>query len=71
VYKRQILIIVAIILGGFLTYIALKPSACSISREIVINATPEALFPYINNSKKMNDWMPWQDSDPGAKMQYS
>lgn len=67
----NILIIAVVVLGGFLTYVALKPAACNISREIVIRASPETLFPFINNSKKMNEWMPWQDSDPGVKMQYS
>lgn len=68
----KILILFILILGCFLTYIAIKPDSASIiSREIVINVTPDILFPYINNSKKMNDWMPWQDSDPGVKMQYS
>lgn len=67
----KILVVAVVALCGFLIYVALKPSACTISREIVIQASPEALFSYINNSKKMNDWMPWQDSDPGVKMQYS
>lgn len=66
-----ILIIAAVVLGVFLIYVALKPGSCNISRELVIKSSPENLFPYINNSKKMNDWMPWQDSDPGVKMQYS
>lgn len=67
----KILIIAVLLLGGFLTYVAVKPATSNISREIVIKATPETLFPYINNSKKMNDWMPWQDSDPGVKIEYS
>lgn len=57
--------------GIFMAYVGMKPSNCIISREIVIQATPEVLFPYINNSKKMNAWMPWQESDPQVKMQYS
>lgn len=67
----KLLIITVVVLGSFLTYVALKSSANNISREIVIKATPEILFPYINNSKKMNDWMPWQDSDPSVKILYS
>jgi uncharacterized protein YndB with AHSA1/START domain len=67
----KILIVAVVVFGGFLTYVAVKPAASNISREIVIGANPETLFPYINNSKKMADWMPWQDSDPGVKMQYS
>ncbi len=68
---KKIIIVVIVVLGGFLTYVAMKPSDMLISREILINASPETLFPHINNSKKMNDWMPWQDSDPNVKMQYS
>ena len=68
---KKILMIAVLVLGGFLVYVALKPAASTISREIVIKASPETLFSYINNSKKMNEWMPWQDSDPGVKMQYS
>ena len=67
----KILIAVVIFIGIFLTYVALKPAAQTISRELVINATPEKIFPYINNSKKMDEWMPWKESDPGVKMQYS
>lgn len=68
---KKVLMIVVVVAGMFLTYVALKPGGCNISREIVVKASPEVLFPYINNSKKMNDWMPWKDSDPGVQMQYS
>lgn len=67
----KILIVVIVIIGGFFAYVAVKPSAYNISREVVISATPETLFPFINNSKKMNDWMPWQESDPGVKIHYT
>lgn len=69
--KFKISIAFLTIVLGFLIYVAVKPAAMTISRELVVNATPEALFPYLNNSKKMNDWMPWQDSDPSVHMQYS
>jgi uncharacterized protein YndB with AHSA1/START domain len=67
----RILILLAVALGCFLLYVAMKPGACTISRELDIQASPESLFIYINNSRKMNEWMPWQDSDPGVKMEYS
>ena len=41
------------------------------SDEVVIKAPPEALFPLINHSKVMNEWVPWADSDPEMKMEYS
>ncbi len=42
-----------------------------ISRELLIKASPEAIFPYINNSKKADAWMPWSESDPEVKTTYS
>ena len=67
----KIVILAVVIVGGFLVYVAMLPSDCRISRDLVINASPQELFPYINNSKKMNDWMPWKESDPGLQMEYS
>lgn len=67
----KILISVAILVAGFLSYVAIKPSNMVITRELVIKAPPEKIFPYINNAKKADEWMPWKDSDPGVQMQYS
>ena len=66
-----VMIILLVFLGGFFTYVAFKPANQTIARSIDIKASPEAIFPWINHSKNMNDWMPWQDSDPNVKMQYS
>lgn len=63
--------IIALVIAGILIYAALQPSEYLITRELVIKASPEVLFPYINNSQKSNEWMPWKDSDPDVKMSYS
>ena len=68
--KKSCIILVAL-LGAFLVYVALRPSEMRVSREIVAQATPEVIFPHINNSEKANAWMPWKDSDPEVKMSYS
>ncbi len=69
-FKRIILFAVAI-LAIFSVYVALQPSEMMVSRQIVIAAPAEVIFPYINNSKKANEWMPWKDSDPEVRMTYS
>jgi hypothetical protein len=61
----------AIFIAGFFGFVAMQPSEMRISRELLINAKPEVIFPYINNSKKTNEWMPWSESDPGVQMAYS
>lgn len=68
---KKILLGLAAIVGAFLIYVALKPGEMLISRDMLIKAAPEAIFPYLNNSKKANEWMPWADEDPGVKMIYS
>ena len=68
---RNIAIAVAVLIGGFLLYVSLSPSHFVISRERVLKASPETIFVYINSSKKMDEWMPWKESDPTVKMQYS
>lgn len=68
---KKSLLSVAIILAIFLTYIATQSPDYSVSRQVVVKASAEKLFPYINNSKRTNDWMPWKDSDPNVQMTYS
>ncbi len=68
---KKVMLVVAAAIGVFLIYVAMQPSEFMVARETVIAASPEAIFPHVNNSRKANDWMPWKDSDPGAVMQYS
>ncbi len=49
----------------------MQPPDYKVSRSVVINAPAEIIFPYINNSQKMNDWMPWIEMDPQVKMNLS
>lgn len=67
----KIVIFLAVILVGVLVYAAILPSQMFVEREIQISASPDVIFPYINNSKKANDWMPWKDSDTQMTMTYS
>jgi len=68
---KKILIVLAVVILGLVGYVASKPGDYLISRGVEIAASPSAIFPHINNSKKCNHWMPWKDSDPGVQMQYS
>jgi hypothetical protein len=64
-------LIFVFVLGIFLTYGYFKAPQYKISREMKISAKPEEIFGYINNSKKMMLWMPWQELSPDLKMDYS
>src|SRR5690348_4186807 len=68
---KKIALALVVVVGGFLGYVAMQPSAMSISREVVIKAPAEAIFPLVNSSKRSNDWMPWKAMDPNLQMSYS
>lgn len=60
-----------LIIVAILGYAALRPAHYKISREILIKASPEIIFPHVNNSKMTYQWMPWQENYPGLEMVYS
>lgn len=68
---KKILLGLAAVVGVLMVVAAFRPVHFSVSREMVMNASAEKIFPYINNSKKADGWMPWAESDPGVKMVYS
>lgn len=42
----------------------LLPREVSISRSVKIEATPDKVFPHVNNLKSFTAWSPWQAMDP-------
>lgn len=69
-FKKLLFVLLAIV-AGVLVFAAVKPAHMHVEREAVIAASPEAIFSWINVSKKADEWMPWKDSDPGVVMQYA
>ncbi len=68
---KKIGLAVLAVVTVFLAYVALQPADYEISREITINAPAEKIFPYLNNQKLAEQWGPWLETDPDAKMTYS
>ncbi|MCA9581892.1 MAG: SRPBCC family protein [Myxococcales bacterium] len=70
---KKILRIAAIVLVfaiiGFLVGGSLIPETQYISRDVVINAPPRAIYPSIANLRVWPEWTPWKEMDP--KMEYS
>lgn len=67
---KKILVGFGVVLGIFMVIAALKPSEYLIKRDVLINAKPEAIFPYLNSTKNADLWMPWKEQDPQVKMTY-
>ena len=56
------------IIASVLIYAAMQSPDYTISREITINAPADKIFPYLNNPKLAEQWAPWNEIDPDAKM---
>jgi hypothetical protein len=68
---KKILLVLGLILAVFVVIAALKPAEYLIKRDVMINAKPEAIFPFLVSMKKADDWMPWKESDPQVQNSYS
>jgi hypothetical protein len=62
------LVALALILAGVAFAL---PSQVTVARSIVINAPEGAVFPYVVNLHKFNDWSPWAARDPQLRVTYS
>ena len=68
---KKISLVLGVLVAGVLIFTAFKSDEMYVSREMVILASPEALFPYINNTQKSYEWMPWAEGDSGIEIKYS
>lgn len=68
---KKILYTILALVAIICVYAAVSPSEYYIERQQSISAAPEKIFLWLNNAKKMNEWMPWAESDPKMVLTYS
>lgn len=72
---KKILAIVGGVLGvavvGLLGAASMQPDVSHVERSIVLAATPQDAFPYINNFDNWQRWNPWAEMDPTEKVTFS
>ncbi len=49
----------------------LQPREVHVEREIIIDATPQEIFPYLSDLKKAQVWSPWAEMDPNTENTYT
>jgi hypothetical protein len=64
-------IVVVVLVSAVLIYVATKPDTFRVQRSASIKATPEKIFPLINDLHSFNTWNPYAKKDPNAKGSYS
>lgn len=68
---KIILIIIAVILGGYCIWMATLPSEYDMERSTVIDADPEVVFTEVNTLTEWPKWSPWYKIDTTAEYEYS
>ncbi len=58
------------VLALFLAFVATRPAAVHIERSTVIAATPDIVFPLINDFHGWKRWSPWEERDPKQTTTY-
>jgi hypothetical protein len=65
-----ILISVAALITLLIVIVAMRPSDFCVTRSAVIAASPEQVFPHVNELRNWEAWNPWGKMDPNCKMIY-
>ena len=66
----KIVIIAAVLIVAILIFAATRPDSFRVERTITINASPEKIFPMINDLHAWDSWAPDDRKDPTMKTSY-
>jgi hypothetical protein len=64
-------IVIVVLIAAVLLYAATRPDTFRVQRTANIHASPERIFPLINDLRRFNTWNPYAKKDPNAKGSYS
>jgi Polyketide cyclase / dehydrase and lipid transport len=68
---KIILIVLVVLIAGIVLYASTKPDAFHVERTANIKATPDKLFPRINDFHQWQPWSPYEKLDPAMKRSFS
>lgn len=69
--KKPVLITIGVGLIGLIAFIQTRPDHFRYERSGVIQAPPDAIFPYLSNFKLGMEWSPYEKKDPNMKRSFS
>ena len=64
-------IAIGILIVALLGIAATKPNTFRVQRAAAIKASPDKIFPLINDFRTWASWSPWENIDPAMKRTYS
>ena len=64
---KKVLGVLAVVLLGFLAFVATRPDHYHVERSASINAPAAIIYAQLDDLKKWADWSPWDKIDPNVK----
>lgn len=61
---RRLLVLVAVLAAVFVGVGLMLPGRIHVERSALIQAEPAAVFPFVNDFRRFNQWSPWAARDP-------
>jgi hypothetical protein len=68
---RNIALVIALVIVSLLAYATTRPGTLRVQRVTTIKASPDKIFPLINDFHRWNQWSPYEKIDPAMKRAYS
>ncbi len=68
---KIVLLVVVVLVVAVLAYAATRPGSLHVQRSASINASPDKIFPLINDFHSWSAWSPYEKIDPAMKRSYS
>jgi uncharacterized protein YndB with AHSA1/START domain len=68
---RKIIIVVVVLIAAILGYAATLPDTFEIRRTTNIQASPEHIFPLLNDLQQAQAWSPYEKKDPAMRRRFS
>jgi uncharacterized protein YndB with AHSA1/START domain len=68
---KRILLGLVIVAAVLVAVAFILPRYATVFRSIEIAAPPAAIFPYVSDLRRMNEWSPWMELDPNAEITFT
>ncbi|MFT4620846.1 MAG: hypothetical protein ACI90Y_002177 [Polaromonas sp.] len=70
-FLKRLISVIVILGAAFIGGAYLLPQEVTISRSVMIEAAPDAIFPHVNSMQSTEGWSPWLSRDPEVQLAYS
>lgn len=67
---KTIAIVLLVLIAALLVYAATRPDSFRVQRHIVIQASPEKIFAFIDDFHRWGEWSPYEKLDPAMQRSF-